>query len=46
MHLDWEHNGLGTGSCGPNTLEEYQLRVKNKEGEDGSPRFNFSVILD
>ncbi len=45
VHLDWEHNGLGTGSCGPNTLEKYQLQPKKQQDGD-SPRFEFAVILD
>ncbi|KAK4200869.1 family 2 putative glycoside hydrolase [Triangularia verruculosa] len=32
VHLDWYHHGLGTGSCGPETLEEYTLDA-NKEYE-------------
>ncbi|KAL2128546.1 hypothetical protein VTI74DRAFT_9032 [Chaetomium olivicolor] len=27
VHLDWYHHGLGTGSCGPETLEEYTLHA-------------------
>ncbi|KAK3316210.1 glycoside hydrolase family 2 protein [Apodospora peruviana] len=27
VHLDWMHHGLGTGSCGPETLEEYTLHA-------------------
>ena len=26
LHLDGAHRGLGTASCGPDTLERYQLR--------------------
>jgi beta-galactosidase len=26
IRLDWAHHGLGTGSCGPATLPEYELR--------------------
>ncbi len=44
VHLDWEHNGLGTGSCGPNTLPQYQLQTRKEEGD--KPRFDFVVILD
>ncbi len=25
MHLDWRHRGLGTLSCGPDTLPEYRI---------------------
>lgn len=35
--LDFAHHGLGTGSCGPETLPEYVL----KAGE-----FEFEVVLD
>lgn len=28
MHLDWAHHGLGTGSCGPQTLPEHSLSQK------------------
>ncbi|KAH8881504.1 family 2 glycosyl hydrolase [Thozetella sp. PMI_491] len=45
IHLDWEHNGLGTGSCGPNTLPQYQLQTGDKRNAD-KPRFDFAVILD
>ncbi|KAK4180279.1 family 2 putative glycoside hydrolase [Triangularia setosa] len=27
IHLDWMHHGLGTGSCGPETLKEYTLEA-------------------
>ena len=27
VRLDWFHHGLGTGSCGPATLPEYQLKT-------------------
>ncbi|KAK4677150.1 hypothetical protein QC764_407810 [Podospora pseudoanserina] len=27
VHLDWWHHGLGTGSCGPETLREYTLEA-------------------
>lgn len=30
VHLDWFHHGLGTGSCGPETLPQYQLRADQK----------------
>jgi beta-galactosidase len=25
LRLDWQHHGLGSGSCGPRTLDEYAL---------------------
>jgi beta-galactosidase len=28
VRLDWAHHGLGTGSCGPATLQEYELRTR------------------
>jgi beta-galactosidase len=37
VRLDWAHHGLGTGSCGPATLRQYELRT----GE-----FQFEVLLD
>jgi beta-galactosidase len=30
VHLDWYHHGLGTGSCGPETLPEYTLDAKKE----------------
>ncbi|KAK2627057.1 hypothetical protein QTJ16_003023 [Diplocarpon rosae] len=33
VRLDWAHQGLGTGSCGPATLEEYKLAVGDFEYE-------------
>lgn len=27
VHLDWWHHGLGTGSCGPETLREHTLEA-------------------
>ncbi|CAK7231101.1 hypothetical protein SBRCBS47491_007816 [Sporothrix bragantina] len=30
VHLDWAHHGLGTGSCGPSTLVEHQLRTNQE----------------
>ena len=30
VHLDWYHHGLGTGSCGPETLPEYTLDAKRE----------------
>ncbi|KFA64367.1 hypothetical protein S40285_02957 [Stachybotrys chlorohalonatus IBT 40285] len=38
VRLDWAHHGLGTASCGPATLPEYQLRT-DKE-------FDVEIILD
>ena len=38
VHLDWMHHGLGTGSCGPETLPEYTL--------DASREYQFEVVLD
>ncbi|KAF7560158.1 hypothetical protein G7046_g3989 [Stylonectria norvegica] len=38
VRLDWMHHGLGTGSCGPLTLPEYQLTT-NKE-------FDVEILLD
>lgn len=38
VRLDWAHHGLGTGSCGPWTLPEYQLTT-DKE-------FDFEMLLD
>lgn len=37
VRLDWMHHGLGTGSCGPPTMPEYQLKPKD---------FEFDVLLD
>ncbi len=36
VRLDWAHHGLGTGSCGPATLPQYELR---------SGPFEFEVVL-
>ena len=36
LRLDAEHHGLGTGSCGPKTLEEYRLGMRG---------FEFGVLL-
>lgn len=33
VRLDWAHHGLGTGSCGPATLPQYQLKVEPFEYE-------------
>lgn len=38
VRLDWAHHGLGTGSCGPWTRWEYQLR--------SSQHFDYEVLLD
>ncbi|ROT43775.1 hypothetical protein SODALDRAFT_342637 [Sodiomyces alkalinus F11] len=38
VRLDWAHHGLGTGSCGPDTLPEYQLRADKG--------FTFALLLD
>ena len=38
VRLDWYHHGLGTGSCGPATLPQYQLRT-NQE-------FDVELLLD
>jgi len=38
LHLDWYHHGLGTGSCGPETLEEYTL--------DAGREMEVEVVLD
>jgi beta-galactosidase len=37
VRLDWAHHGLGTGSCGPATLEEYALK---------SSSFEYEVLLE
>lgn len=36
LRLDADHHGLGTGSCGPKTLEEYALKTKE---------FEFTAVL-
>lgn len=33
IRLDWAHQGLGTGSCGPATLPQYQLKTEPFEYE-------------
>ncbi|KAJ4293835.1 hypothetical protein N0V88_005349 [Collariella sp. IMI 366227] len=38
VHLDWYHHGLGTGSCGPETLEEYTLHAWKE--------YNVEVLLE
>lgn len=37
LRLDAEHHGLGSGSCGPSTLDEYSLLTKE---------FEFTVLLE
>ncbi|KAL5601060.1 uncharacterized protein BROUX77_005309 [Berkeleyomyces rouxiae] len=39
VRLDWAHNGIGTGSCGPATLPEHELNL-----EEGVP-FKFDIDL-
>ena len=36
LRLDAEHHGLGTGSCGPKTLEQYALKTDD---------FEFGILL-
>ncbi|PNY26089.1 Evolved beta-galactosidase subunit alpha [Tolypocladium capitatum] len=38
VRLDWMHHGLGTGSCGPWTLPQYQLRTDRE--------FDVEILLD
>ncbi|TLS24054.1 hypothetical protein PpBr36_08586 [Pyricularia pennisetigena] len=38
VSLDWVHHGLGTGSCGPSTLAQYELKADQD--------FKFHVLLD
>jgi beta-galactosidase len=38
VHLDWMHHGLGTGSCGPETLPKYTL--------DAGKEYEVEVVLD
>ncbi|KAI0400006.1 glycoside hydrolase family 2 protein [Xylaria palmicola] len=38
VRFDWFHHGLGTGSCGPATLPEYQLRTDHE--------FDVELLLD
>jgi len=38
VRLDWEHHGLGTGSCGPATYPHYQLKTDRE--------FDFELLLD
>lgn len=37
VRLDWKHHGLGTGSCGPKTMEQYALKCEN---------FEFDILLE
>lgn len=37
VRFDWRHHGLGTGSCGPKTLDEYALK---------SGPFEFNLLLE
>jgi beta-galactosidase len=37
VRLDWAHHGLGTGSCGPATLPQYELRCQP---------FEYHVLLE
>ncbi|KAF2474955.1 uncharacterized protein BDR25DRAFT_384390 [Lindgomyces ingoldianus] len=36
LRLDWQHHGLGSGSCGPRTLDKYSLLTEP---------FEFEVVL-
>ena len=38
VRLDWYHHGLGTGSCGPATLPQYQLKTDRE--------FDVELLLD
>lgn len=38
VHLDWMHHGLGTGSCGPETLPVYTLEAGRE--------YEVEVVLD
>lgn len=40
VRLDPVHHGIGTGSCGPKTLEEYALEVKEGRG------WEFELLLE
>jgi beta-galactosidase len=33
LRLDYKHHGLGSGSCGPQTLDEYALLTEKFESE-------------
>ncbi|OCL12305.1 glycoside hydrolase family 2 protein [Glonium stellatum] len=37
LRVDFDHAGVGTGACGPRTLEQYECKTR---------RFEFSVVLD
>ncbi|CZT43377.1 related to beta-galactosidase [Rhynchosporium secalis] len=37
VRLDWAHHGLGTGSCGPSTLEQYALKAG---------KFEYEILLE
>ncbi|KAL9942656.1 hypothetical protein ACHAQF_006213 [Verticillium nonalfalfae] len=37
VRLDWAHHGLGTGSCGPATLPQYELRSED---------FSYELLLE
>jgi beta-galactosidase len=37
VRLDWAHHGLGTGSCGPSTLPQYELK---------SGPFEYEILLE
>jgi beta-galactosidase len=38
VRLDWMHHGLGTGSCGPATLPQYELKTDKP--------FEVAIVLD
>jgi beta-galactosidase len=38
VHLDWAHHGIGTGSCGPATLPQYELKTNRV--------FEYEILLD
>ena len=33
VRFDWQHHGLGTGSCGPRPTDQYVLKIKSFEHE-------------
>jgi beta-galactosidase len=37
LRLDWKHHGLGSGSCGPKTLDAYALKSRD---------FDFQILLE
>lgn len=37
VRLDWRHHGIGSGSCGPRTGEQYRLETGD---------FEFEVLLE